>query len=150
MTTGQVKWFDPKKGYGFIIGPDGQDVFVHYSHIQAEGFRALKDGEWVDYDLVQGDKGWQARNVHQRDKDQEDGQAQRGSPAGDEKAEPEAPPIAQGYQGADDESGPAQRPSKPRAESEDAPPPPTNGYSDGYSSSNYSSGYSDGASGRDR
>lgn len=60
---GQVKWFDPKKGFGFIIGPDGQDVFVHYSHIQTDGFRLLKDGEEVDYDLVQGEKGWQARTV---------------------------------------------------------------------------------------
>ena len=62
-TRGQVKWFDPKKGYGFIIGPDGQDVFVHYTHIQSDGFRLLKDGEWVDYELTQGDKGWQAREV---------------------------------------------------------------------------------------
>ncbi len=61
---GQVKWFDPKKGFGFIIGPDGQDVFVHYSQIQGDGFRSLKDGESVEYDLVQGDKGWQAREVH--------------------------------------------------------------------------------------
>lgn len=60
---GQVKWFDPKKGFGFIVGPDGQDVFVHYSHIQTDGFRLLKDGEEVDYDLVQGEKGWQARTV---------------------------------------------------------------------------------------
>lgn len=62
-TRGRVKWFDPKKGYGFIVGPDGQDVFVHYSHIKAEGFRLLKDGEWVDYELLEGDKGWQARDV---------------------------------------------------------------------------------------
>jgi CspA family cold shock protein len=60
---GQVKWFDPKKGYGFILGPAGQDVFVHYSQIQGDGFRSLKDGETVNYDLVQGDKGWQARTV---------------------------------------------------------------------------------------
>lgn len=60
---GQVKWFDPKKGYGFIIGPEGQDVFVHYSHIAAEGFKALRNGEWVDYELAQGEKGWQARGV---------------------------------------------------------------------------------------
>jgi len=66
-TRGQVKWFDPKKGYGFIIGPDGQDVFVHYSHIETEGFRLLKDGEEVDYDLVEGDKGWQARAVQRLD-----------------------------------------------------------------------------------
>lgn len=62
-TRGQVKWFDPKKGYGFILGPTGQDVFVHYSQIQGDGFRSLKDGENVDYELVEGDKGWQARTV---------------------------------------------------------------------------------------
>lgn len=60
---GQVKWFDPKKGYGFIIGPAGQDVFVHYSQIQGDGFRSLKDGEAVEYELVQADKGFQARGV---------------------------------------------------------------------------------------
>jgi cold shock protein len=61
---GKVKWFDPKKGYGFILGPAGQDVFVHYSQIVGDGFRSLHDGEPVEYELVQGDKGWQARAVH--------------------------------------------------------------------------------------
>lgn len=60
---GEVKWFDPKKGYGFIVGPEGQDVFVHFSQILGDGFRSLKDGEKVDYDLVEGDKGLQARDV---------------------------------------------------------------------------------------
>jgi len=60
---GQVKWFDPKKGYGFIFGPEGQDVFVHFSQIKGDGFRSLKDGTEVDYDLVEGDKGFQAREV---------------------------------------------------------------------------------------
>lgn len=60
---GQVKWFDPKKGYGFIVGPEGQDVFVHFSQIQGDGFRSLRDGEAVDYELVQGDKGFQAQDV---------------------------------------------------------------------------------------
>ena len=64
MPTGKVKWFDPKKGYGFIIGDQGQDVFVHYTSIVGDGFRALKDGEVVDYELVKGDKGFQARNVN--------------------------------------------------------------------------------------
>jgi CspA family cold shock protein len=63
-TRGQVKWFDPKKGFGFIVGPEGQDVFVHYSQIQGDGFRSLKDGEDVDYELTEGDKGMQAREVH--------------------------------------------------------------------------------------
>ena len=63
MTTGKVKWFDPKKGYGFIEQESGEDVFVHYTSIAGDGFRALKDGETVDYELVKGDKGFQARNV---------------------------------------------------------------------------------------
>ena len=63
MPTGNVKWFDTKKGYGFIIGDGGKDVFVHYSSIVGDGFRSLKDGELVDYELVQSDKGLQARNV---------------------------------------------------------------------------------------
>ncbi len=60
---GVVKWFDPKKGYGFIVGPEGQDIFVHYSQIQGEGFRVLKDGSTVRYDAVRGDKGWHATRV---------------------------------------------------------------------------------------
>ena len=64
MPVGKVKWFDSKKGYGFIIGDAGQDVFVHYSSIDGNGFRALKDGETVEYELVEGDKGLQARKVH--------------------------------------------------------------------------------------
>lgn len=63
MPSGKVKWFDPKKGYGFIVGEAGQDVFVHYTTIDGEGFRALKDGETVDYELVEGEKGFQATNV---------------------------------------------------------------------------------------
>lgn len=60
---GEVKWFDPKKGYGFIVGPQGQDVFVHFSQISGDGFRSLKDGEQVEYELTEGDKGLQAQEV---------------------------------------------------------------------------------------
>ncbi len=63
-TQGAVKWFDPKKGYGFISGPEGQDVFVHYSQIQGDGFRSLKDGEVVEYELIEGEKGFQAKAVN--------------------------------------------------------------------------------------
>lgn len=66
-TRGQVKWFDPKKGYGFILGPSGQDVFVHYTQIEGDGFRSLKDGETVQYELVEGDKGYQARTVQREE-----------------------------------------------------------------------------------
>lgn len=68
-TQGPVKWFDPKKGYGFITGPEGQDVFVHYSQIQGDGFRSLKDGEEVEYELVEGDKGFQAKGVNRVEQD---------------------------------------------------------------------------------
>lgn len=58
---GVVKWFDARKGFGFIVGPDGQDIFVHFSVIdQPEGFRALRDGERVVYSAADGDKGWSA------------------------------------------------------------------------------------------
>lgn len=63
MPSGKVKWFDPKKGYGFILGPESQDVFVHYTSIEGDGFRALKDGETVDYEMVKGEKGFQAHKV---------------------------------------------------------------------------------------
>ena len=63
MPTGTVKWFDTKKGFGFIIGPEGQDVFVHFSSIEGDGFRSLKDGETVDYDIAQGAKGFSATRV---------------------------------------------------------------------------------------
>lgn len=68
---GEVKWFDPKKGYGFIVGPEGQDVFVHFSQILGDGFRSLKDGEKVDYELVEGDKGLQAREVKRTEAESE-------------------------------------------------------------------------------
>jgi len=60
---GVVKWFDPRKGYGFIVGPEGQDIFTHYSVIQGEGFRVLKDGACVQYDAVKTEKGWKATRV---------------------------------------------------------------------------------------
>jgi CspA family cold shock protein len=63
MATGTVKWFDSKKGFGFILNPEGSDVFVHFSSIQGDGFRALKDGEKVEYQQIAGDKGLSAQAV---------------------------------------------------------------------------------------
>ena len=68
MSTGKVKWFSNAKGFGFIQ-VDGQekDIFVHYSNIQAEGYRTLREGDAVDFDLVQGPKGLKAENVVRAD-----------------------------------------------------------------------------------
>jgi CspA family cold shock protein len=63
MPRGPVKWFDSKKGFGFIVSPEGEDVFVHFSSIEGDGFRSLKDGETVDYELIRGDKGLSAQQV---------------------------------------------------------------------------------------
>ena len=80
MPSGKVKWFDPKKGYGFIVGDQGQDVFVHYTSIQGEGFRALKDGEVVSYELIKGEKGDQARNVLREQLSDDTADSGRGTP----------------------------------------------------------------------
>ena len=63
MAKGSVKWFDPKKGFGFVINDKGQDVFVHYTSIDREGFRCLRNGQVVEYEPVTSDKGLQGKNV---------------------------------------------------------------------------------------
>jgi CspA family cold shock protein len=63
MLEGKVKWFNPRKGYGFIAAPDGRDVFVHYSSISGEGFKTLDEGDTVMFDVVEGEKGLRATNV---------------------------------------------------------------------------------------
>ena len=63
MANGTVKWFNDAKGYGFISQEGGDDVFVHHTAIQMDGFRTLKEGERVEFDVTQGPKGLQAANV---------------------------------------------------------------------------------------
>jgi CspA family cold shock protein len=60
---GKVKWFSKQKGYGFIEGENGQDIFVHFSSIKGDGFRTLEEGQGVEFDVIQGARGEQASNV---------------------------------------------------------------------------------------
>jgi CspA family cold shock protein len=64
--TGTVKWFSAEKGYGFISRPDGDDVFVHFTAIEGDGYRNLEEGQTVDFEVIQGPKGLQAAGVSPR------------------------------------------------------------------------------------
>jgi cold shock protein len=63
MEQGTVKWFNDAKGFGFLSRANGEDVFVHHTAIQSDGFRSLQEGQAVQFDVVKGPKGWQAENV---------------------------------------------------------------------------------------
>ncbi|MBU1888092.1 MAG: cold shock domain-containing protein [Candidatus Omnitrophica bacterium] len=63
MPRGKVKWFDNKKGYGFVTDESGKDIFVHHTAIQGEGYKTLDEGQEVEFEVVQGPKGEQASNV---------------------------------------------------------------------------------------
>jgi cold shock protein len=63
MEQGTVKWFNAAKGFGFISRQNGEDVFVHFSAIQSDGYRTLQDGQAVEFTVTKGKKGWQAENV---------------------------------------------------------------------------------------
>lgn len=60
---GKVKWFNTEKGFGFISGEGDKDIFVHYSHINQEGYKSLEEGQDVTFEVMESDKGLQARNV---------------------------------------------------------------------------------------
>ena len=63
MAEGTVKWFNPRKGYGFIADKEGRDIFVHYASISGEGYKTLNEGDTVSFDVVEGEKGLRAENV---------------------------------------------------------------------------------------
>ena len=69
MATGVVKWFDCRKGYGFIMGPGGEDVFVHYSALVCDGFKLLRQGQEVEYDMHSTSKGLQSLVVRPLERD---------------------------------------------------------------------------------
>ena len=66
MSEGTVKWFNPRKGYGFIATEDGRDIFVHYASIAGEGYKTLNEGDAVSFEVVEGEKGPRAENVAQK------------------------------------------------------------------------------------
>ena len=72
MPIGTVKWFDPKKGFGFVVNEDGADVFVHYTNIECEGFRCLKSGQEVEYTEESSHKGLQGKQVQLLSCDEEE------------------------------------------------------------------------------
>jgi CspA family cold shock protein len=69
MSDGTVKWFDEKKGFGFISSANGPDIFVHYTNITGDGFRTLAEGDLVEFDVVKGEKGPKAENVIRKNSD---------------------------------------------------------------------------------
>ena len=81
MTEGKVKWFNPRKGFGFIAYKDGQDVFVHYSNITGEGYKTLAEGDPVTFEIVEGEKGLRAENVAAVSASEQDSGGQEQSPA---------------------------------------------------------------------
>ena len=67
MPQGKVKWFDSKKGFGFLLDPEGKDVFVHYTAIEGDGFRTLRRGEEVEFEVIEDEKGKHAKKVFRVD-----------------------------------------------------------------------------------
>ncbi len=71
MASGKVKWFDNKKGFGFIQQDSGQDIFVHHTAIAGDGYKTLNEGETVNFDVLESDKGLKAQNVQRNQQDEQ-------------------------------------------------------------------------------
>ena len=105
MPIGTVKWFDNRKGWGFVVQPDGTDLFVHYTSIVGEGFRRLDDGEKVEYEVMDGPKGKQAGNVRSLE-----APAREPAPGESATGEPATGESAAGESAAGDSAAPAAPP----------------------------------------
>ena len=91
MSEGTVKWFNPRKGYGFITAEDGKDIFVHYADISGEGYRTLVEGDTVTFDIVEGEKGLRAENVvHQSGPESKPEDEPVSEPVSEPESEPES------------------------------------------------------------
>jgi CspA family cold shock protein len=94
MAEGTVKWFNPRKGYGFIADKEGRDIFVHYASISGEGYKTLNEGDTVSFDVVEGEKGLRAENVIPKE-------AARGKTP---KAAPESKPTSESGEATENEA----------------------------------------------
>ena len=93
MSEGTVKWFNPRKGYGFITAGDGKDIFVHYADITGEGYRTLVEGDIVTFDIVKGEKGLRAESVvHQPGPESKPEGEPESKPEGEPESAPESAP----------------------------------------------------------
>jgi CspA family cold shock protein len=104
MAEGKVKWFNTRKGYGFISTDDGKDIFVHYSNITSDGYKTLAEGDPVTFDVVDGEKGPRAENV-----------VPKGAPKSEPAPKTESAPKAK--------AAPKRKPPKTKAASEDEQAP---------------------------
>lgn len=111
MAEGTVKWFNTRKGYGFISTEDGADIFVHYSNVSGEGYKTLVEGDSVSFDIVEGEKGLRAENVVPKAAPKTKA-ATKTKPVPKTKAAPENEPAAESEAAAE---------SEPASESEEAP-----------------------------
>ena len=109
MSTGQVKWFNNAKGFGFILPDDGgDDLFAHYSAIGMDGYKTLKAGQLVSFDAIQGPKGLHATNIHAVTGATEPAEAETTGKTTEESAEDDSSGLAPEVEPAeDDSSGPA-------------------------------------------
>lgn len=118
MAEGKVKWFNTRKGYGFISTDDGKDIFVHYSNIESEGYKTLAEGDPVTFDVVDGEKGPRAENVVPKAA-AKSAPAPKTDSAPKAKAAPKKKPAPKVEAASEDEEAPKDEEKAPEAESAD-------------------------------